>query len=95
MKSIMQSRKECFFTKRTTGLHEHHVFGAGNRKNSEKYGLKVWLTPELHNMGGNGADVHHHAGLDLLLKALAQKIAMEHYGWTKEDFIRIFHKNYL
>lgn len=25
----------------------------------------------------------------------AQKIAMKYYGWDREDFIRIFGKNYL
>ena len=29
-----------------------------------------------------------------ILRKLVQKIAMEHFGWTKEDFIRIFGRNF-
>ena len=49
MKSIIQSEKKCFITGRTDNLQEHHIFfGAKNRENSERYGLKVWLTAEHH-----------------------------------------------
>lgn len=74
-------------------LHEHHIFGGKNRKISEKYGLKVWLKGELHNLSDIG--VHFNPALDKKLKAEAQKRAMEYYGWTVDDFVRIFGKNYL
>ena len=95
MKSIIQSEKECYFTQRTDNLHEHHVFGGRNRKLSEKYGLKVWLTGNLHNQskyGVHGKDGHE---LDKQLKSEVQQIAMKHYNWSVEDFIRIFGKNYI
>lgn len=93
MKSIIQSNKECYITGCTTGLHEHHIFeGNGRRKLSEKYGLKVWLIPELHNLSNNG--VHYNKELDLLIKRVGQKAFEEKYG-TREDFIRIFGRNYL
>ena len=38
--------------------------------------------------------VHSNAALDRKLKAIAQKRAMKHYGWTKEDFIKIFRRSY-
>ena len=53
MKSIMQTKKECYVCRELvgtemslpdTGLEMHHIFGGtANRKLSEKYGLKVWL----------------------------------------------------
>jgi hypothetical protein len=33
--------------------------------------------------------------VDLKLKQYGQQKAMEEQGWSKEDFIRIFGKNYL
>lgn len=95
MKSILQTRKECFLTGKVGKLHEHHVFGAGLRKTSEKYGLKIWLVPELHNMAPDGNDVHHNRQLSDSIKKYAQKMAMFHYGWSMNDWMRLFHKNYL
>ena len=95
MKSIIQSEKKCYITGRTDGLHEHHVFnGLGKRKLSEKYGLKIWLTGELHNLGIYGVHGKYGKELDLKIKCEVQIKAMEHYGWSVEDFIRIFGRNY-
>ena len=100
-KSIMQTDKEhCYLCGRNAnseyfGLDEHHIFnGTANRKLSEKYGLKVYLCHDrCHETGANS--VHRNAEVAKALKAEAQKIAMEHYGWSTEDFIRIFGKNYI
>lgn len=93
-KSIIQDTKECFVTGSTINLHEHHIFfGTGLRKLSEKYGLKVYLIPELHNMSNKG--VHFNKDFDLSLKQMAQKKAMEHYGWSVDEFRKIFSRNYL
>ena len=50
MNSIIQSKKECYVCHRQGVLHKHHVFGGSNRKNSERYGMTVWLCPADHNM---------------------------------------------
>ena len=92
MKSIIQKNKECFLTGCTIGLHKHHLFyGTSNRKNSEKYGLWVYLTPELHNTTNNG--VHFNKELDLLCKRAGQNAFEETH--TREEFIKIFGRNYL
>jgi hypothetical protein len=39
--------------------------------------------------------VHQNKKARLKLQALAQKKAMEHYGWDKDRFIQEFYKNYL
>ena len=94
MDSIMQTKKECYVTGSSVQLHMHHIFMGKNRKLSEKYGLKVWLRYDWHN--GSNYGVHNgNTVLDEKLKKAAQEKAMEVYGWTKEDFIRIFGKNYL
>lgn len=93
MDSIIQSEKKCFYCGLTCTLHSHHIFfGNPNRSLSEKYGLKVWLCQE-HHTGNSG--VHFNKYRDNLLKDYAQQKAMDHYGWSVEDFINIFGKNYL
>ena len=93
MKSILQTAKECYKTSDTYNLHKHHIFGGANRKNSERYGLWVWLRADWHNMENYG--VHFDKDFDRELKAIAQEAAMKEYEWTVDDFIRIFGRNYI
>lgn len=98
MESIIQKDKShCFICRMNTNLEPldcHHIFGASNRNNSEKYGLKVYIHhSKCHIFGENS--VHRNAKVDRALKALAQKKAMKHYGWTTEQFREIFGKNYI
>ena len=93
MKSIIQDTKECYITGSTHDLHEHHIFGGPNRKISEKYGLKIWLRSDWHNMSRYG--VHFNKEFADSLKRHAQEKAMERYGWSKEEFIKIFGRNYI
>lgn len=95
MKSILQNEKKCYITGRTSGLHVHHIFEGKNRNLSEKYGLKVYLIPELHNASDEGVHGKNGHILNMELKKEAQRTAMKYYGWSKEDFIRIFGRNYL
>lgn len=93
MKSIIQYTKKCF---RCENPHceDHHIFfGTANRKLSEKYGLKIWLCESHHRLGNQA--VHKNKDWDLKIKRMAQKKFMEHYDKTREDFIKIFGKNYL
>lgn len=70
------------------------MFGGANRKNSEKYGLKVYLHhSKCHIFGKNS--VHQNNAINNKLKAIAQRRAMEHYGWDVDTFRSIFGKNYL
>ena len=94
MKSIIQSKKECYITRSIYNLHKHHVFeGTANRKISEKDGLWIWLRRDWHNLSNYG--VHFNKKLDLKLKRMAQKRWQEYYGKTKEDFIKRYGRNYL
>ena len=69
----------------------HHViYGTSNRKNSEKYGLKVWLCHR-HHTGDEG--VHFNKDLDLMLKQTAQKEFEKTH--TREEFMTIFGRNWL
>lgn len=94
--SIIQdwNDKSCIVCETTQNLHIHEVFfGYGVRDLSIKYGLCVCLCARHHNIGNEG--VHFNKNLDNKLKADVQKKAMEYYGWTVEEFIKIFGRNYL
>ena len=92
MKSIIQTEKQCFVCGTTFNLHDHHIiYGTANRKQSEKYGLKVWLCCE-HHVGNTG--VHNNRDLDMHLKKLAQEHFEARYG-ARNEFRRVFGKSYL
>lgn len=75
-------------------LDRHHIFGGYNRKKSEKYGLVVDLChSRCHIFGPEAA--HNNADTMRRLREYGQRKAMEENGWTTEDFIREFGKNYL
>lgn len=78
----------------TDPLERHHVFGGANRRKSEKYGLVVWLCGnECHRLGPESA--HRNKTTMQILHRYGQKKAMREQGWTKEDFVRVFGKNYV
>lgn len=93
-KSIIQKEKKCFVCGKNGGywgLDRHHCFGNANRNKSEKFGLVVWLCHDECHLNG----VHKNAELNRMVQAKAQQVAMHHYGWTTEEFIKIFGKNYI
>ena len=89
MKSIMQSDKECFICGRTEPLHLHHCLAGSYRTLATKYGLTVHLCAEHHLM------VHDHEELMRWLRRMAQIRAMDHYGWTEEEFIEKIGRSFL
>jgi len=74
-------------------LEEHHIFyGTANRRQSEKYGLKVHLCIDCHRRPKVGV----HGGnkkLDRALKAQAQRIFEQRH--SHEKFMEVFGKNYI
>ena len=54
----------------------------------------VWLCHSECHIFGKYA-VHNNADVMRYLKQYGQRKAMEEQGWTTEDFIREFGKNYL
>lgn len=101
MKSILHDKRErtCYLCRMLhnddsykTILEEHHVFhGSSNRKNAEKWGLKVYLC-HYHHQDGPEA-VHKRPDIDLMLKKIAQRAFQKKY--PEKEFIVIFGKNYL
>ena len=89
MKSIIQEDRECYICGRTEPLHTHHCLAGAYRQKAEEYGLKVYLCPEHHMM------MHENESMMKWMRAKAQKIAMEHYRWTEEEFIEKIGRNFL
>lgn len=73
-------------------IQVHHVYGASNRKISDRYGYIVPLCMSHHTAGPSS--VHFNRDFDLRLKKLAQK-HFEAQNGTRDEFIRIFGRNYL
>ena len=97
--SIIQQEQVCYVSKRTDNLDPpHHVFGGNaNRKLSEKYGIKIWLTRQAHDEWHNSRPNPQYITKEVKaqIKNDIQLKVMEHYGWTLEKFIKIFGESYL
>lgn len=92
MKSIIQTERECYVCGTTQDIHEHHIFeGTANRRQSEKYGMKIFLCGRHHNMSNQG--IHFNKELDRAVKQMAQEIFEQTH--TREEFRAIFGKSYL
>lgn len=90
MKSIIQEEKECYICFCQNNLERHHIFGASNRKHSEKYGLTVYLCKK-HHTGKNG--VHNNKQMALAIKRVGQRAFEKRH--SREEFMQIFRRNYL
>lgn len=94
MNSILQTNKFCWVCGVSKNIMLHHIFyGTGKRALSDKYGLTIYLCGMHHNLSKNG--VHFNKQLDNEIKRMAQEKAMEYYGWSEEDWMKIFRRNYL
>ena len=71
-------------------LQRHEAFHGANRDKSKRLGCWLYLCYECHDR------LHHHdAAYDLYVKRLMQEVSMNHYHWTKQDFIREWGRSYL
>lgn len=89
-KSIVSNYNTCFLCGSHNKIEIHHCFNGALRKKSTKYGLVVPLCYECHR-GQNG--VHNNAEKMLYLKRIGQTLFERYY--PNENFLEIFHKNYL
>lgn len=89
-----ESRSYFVSNERFENSARHEVFfGTADRKKSIKYGLYVFLSHENHNMSNKG--VHFCKEFNFELKRRSQEAAMKYYGWSLDDWMAIFHRNYL
>ena len=89
--------RSCFLCGRNGAsdpLDKHHIFGGAYRKKSERYGLTVYLCHCGCHLYGPEAAHNCRETMDRLHKH-GQRMAMERYGWSVEEFRVRFGKNYL
>lgn len=89
--------RECFLCGANGScdpLDRHHIFPGPLRQKSEEYGLVVDLCHNSCHIFGPFA-AHKNPHVMLRLKQYGQRKAMEEQGWTTDEFIRQFGKNYL
>ncbi len=100
MRSIMHDKLDgtCYlcmllnndYARRTT--QEHHViFGTAGRRLSERYGLKVYLCPQHHEIGAQAVHINHENAV------LLQKKAQEAFekAHSHEEWMNVFGRSYL
>ena len=75
-------------------MDKHHIFGGPYRGKSEKYGLYVYLCHNRCHIYGM-MSVHQNQKTMRQLKRYGQLKAMKENGWSTDDFIREFGKNYI
>ncbi len=88
---------ECFLCGRNGSqdhLDRHHIFGGAYRDKSEQYGLVVFLCHTRCHIFGRDA-VHKNADVMRYVRQYGQKKAMREQGWSTEEFIKEFGKNFL
>ncbi len=89
--------RECFLCGRNGNgdpLERHHIFGAANRKLSEKYGLVVDLCGNRCHRNGEYS-AHRNKDVAAYLHRYGQEKAMKENNWTAEQFREIFGKSYI
>lgn len=93
----MYTGRQCFICGRNgcaDPLDRHHVFGGGLRKKSERYGLVVDLCHHRCHEYGEAAAHQNEQTMDKLHR-WGQRKAMIEQGWSVDEFVRQFGKNYL
>jgi hypothetical protein len=83
--------EHCYICGRPRQAIHHCLHGTANRKHADRLKLVIPICFECHQ-GANG--IHNNRKLDLRVIRCAQRKFEEKLG-TREDFIRIFGKNYL
>ena len=92
--SILQDKKECFFTGVTTQLDCHHIFfGTADRKKSDENGFWVWLNHWMHIADSPYPTPHNSKEVNWYLKRLCQSRYEETH--SREEFMNLMGRNYL
>lgn len=77
-----------------TDVELHEVWFGANRKLSIEDGLVIPLCKRFHH-NGNLIGIHCDYDLNLKYKKIAEEKWIEHYGKTKEDFIKRYGRSVL
>lgn len=89
--SIMSNERICYICGSPDVVVHHIYHGTANRSIADREGCWVYLCPP-HHTGRDG--VHFNREMDWKLKQLCQE-RWEEINGSREEFIRLFGKNYL
>ena len=88
--SIMQNEPYCYICYGNMYPQRHEAIHGSYREKAKEYGLWVNVCQTCHYR------IHNTDGkLDKQIKRNAQEAAMAKYGWSTEEFIKRFGRNYL
>lgn len=79
----------------TPNVNLHEIFGGRNRQNSKDYGLVIPLCQQYHHNQYECKGIHFDKELRDKWHKIGQKKAMDYYNLDIDDFIKMFHINYL
>lgn len=85
--------RTCFRCGKTCRIERHHIFGGARRDLSDRLGLVVDLCAGCHREDPDA--VHRSAKTMQQLHEYGQRLAMERFGWTIDQFRNMLGKNYL
>lgn len=88
---IYEDLTKCAICKSAYNINIHEVFYGANRQNSIKYKCVMPLCP-IHHVYGKFA-IHNNRDIDLFYKKMFQEELEK--TMTREEFISVFHRNYL
>lgn len=83
-KGTPDENSKCYLCGSQENLELHPVFDGAQQDKSKEYGLTVILCHDCRNGLTDG--------MNQSLKLWAQNLAMIHFRWVIDDFIRIFGK---
>jgi hypothetical protein len=83
----------CYWCGCYDHTHRHEIYGGTNRSRSQALGLWVNLCVRCHETGRHS--VHNCAETNLKLKQIGQETAMAYYGWSNQEFLDRFGRNYV
>lgn len=92
-----QKPTQCFLCGRNGNgdpLEKHHIFGGANRWKSERYGLYVYLCANRCHRESKES-VHRNKAVAAYVHEYGQRKVMSEQGWSVEDFVNEFGRNYI
>lgn len=92
-KSIIQKTDRCYVCGGSIPTDTHHVFEGSNRAQSDKYGLTIRVHRRCHEKLHNPT-TESERDYAKALKRCVQTMAMNHYGWDTEEWLKHFTKNW-
>lgn len=85
----------CIVCGTNQNLETHHCIGGSYRSISDKLGMTVRICSNCHTMNPDSVHRDPKAVSKKWLQKVGQIWAMEHYGWTVDEFRKVFGKNFL